>query len=410
MESVADPAALAAAPAHQAAGTPAGRHGKIADIEMLRGFAVIYVLIEHSRLNLFTWVGGQTEKLYIYGGFQTGVDLFFAISGFVIARSLLPTLARAPNRTAYFNATLSFWVRRAWRLTPSAWLWLAVCLFGSVFLNGSHAWGTFRANFEGTIAAMLDIANFRIVHVFARYEAGATFPYWSLSLEEQFYILLPLIVLAAGRWLPWVLGAAVLSQTFLTRSGLDATQLGLLLNQTRSDALLLGVLIAIWSRKPTYALYEPTFLRQNPGAGLFLLGFLLVALAAVGSDRLHIISFPFGVVALVAAILVWVASYDRDYLLRDGPAKRFLIWVGARSYALYLIHIPAYYMAREIWFRIEPHGTIFGPQHMLRIGLTALAILLVLVELNYRLVEVPLRIRGARIADRLARRTIEPVG
>jgi len=379
-------------------------HRRIGDIEMLRGFAVIYVLIEHARLNLFTWISGLHERLYIYFGFQTGVDLFFAISGFVIARSLLPTLARAETSEAYFNATLSFWVRRAWRLMPAAWLWLGIILLGAVFFNHSGAWGSFRANFEGAIAAMLDIANFRIVNVFTRYEPGASFPYWSLSLEEQFYFLLPLIVLASGKRLPWVLAIAVVSQTFLVRSGVGATKLGLLLNQIRSDALLLGVLIAIWSRRPTYRLFEPTALARHPALRLFILAFLLVALAAVGSERLHIVSFPFGVVAVISAVLVWLASYNRDYLCPDGWPKRVMVWVGSRSYAIYLIHIPAYCMAREIWFRMEPRGTIFGPAFMLRLGLTALIGLLVMVELNYRLIEVPLRTRGARIADRLAKR------
>jgi peptidoglycan/LPS O-acetylase OafA/YrhL len=87
-----------------------------------------------------------------------------------------------------------------------------------------------------------------------------------------------------------------------------------------------------------------------------------------------------------------------------GPVKRVMLWVGSRSYALYLIHIPAFFLAREIWFRIEPPGTVLDRRFALRLALTGFGLLLVLTELNYRFVEVPLRRRGARIAQRIAQR------
>jgi len=83
-----------------------------------------------------------------------------------------------------------------------------------------------------------------------------------------------------------------------------------------------------------------------------------------------------------------------------------MLWFGSRSYALYLIHIPAFFVTREIWFRIEPPGTVFTGAFTLRFALTASVLLLTFTELNYRLVEVPLRRRGARIAERIARRAI----
>ena len=198
---------------------PIERHGKIADIELLRGMAVIFVLIEHLPLNLFPWMSGQGTRLYYYFGFWTGVDLFFAISGFVITRSLLPMLEMTSGAAAFFNATLSFWVRRAWRLLPSAWLWLAIILVLSLAFNHSHAFWSFRANLEATVAAVLDVANFRILLVYGKSEPGVAFPYWSLSLEEQFYILLPIALFFAGRRLPWVLGALILAQFFIVRVG-----------------------------------------------------------------------------------------------------------------------------------------------------------------------------------------------
>ena len=182
-------------------------------------------------------------------------------------------------------------------------------------------------------------------------EPGASFPYWSLSLEEQFYLLLPIVAFLSGRRLPWVLGAGVLLQFFIPRSQTGTFQIELVLNQIRSDALLLGVLIAIWSRTPTYRLFDPAALKGRPllGAGIF--GFFVFLLAAAGSLKLHLVTFQVGLVALISAALVLLASFDRNYLMPNGVIKRIMLWVGSRSYALYLVHIPAYFLTREIWFR-----------------------------------------------------------
>lgn len=385
---------------------PIERHGKIADIELLRGMAVIFVLIEHLPLNLFPWISGQGSRLYYYFGFWTGVDLFFAISGFVITRSLLPMLEMTSGAASFFNATLSFWVRRAWRLLPSAWLWLAIILVLSLAFNHSHAFWSFRANLEATVAAVLDVANFRILLVYGKSEPGVAFPYWSLSLEEQFYILLPIVVFFAGRRLPWVLAIGILGQFFVTRSGPHAPELGQVLNILRSDGLMMGVLLAIWSRNPTYHLFEPSGLRRRPLAGLALFALLAVLLATLGGAGLIIVSFTVGLVALVSAALVFLASYDQDYLMPPGLVKNVMLWVGSRSYALYLIHMPSYFLARELWFRIEPPGTVFDHHFMLRLGLTGFGLLFVLAELNYRFVEVPLRRHGVQIARRIAQRSV----
>jgi peptidoglycan/LPS O-acetylase OafA/YrhL len=386
--------------------SPSPGHGKIADIELLRGIAIIFVLIEHTRINLFPWIHGLETRLYFYFGFWTGVDLFFAISGFVIARSLLPTLQAAGGTTGFFNASLAFWIRRAWRLLPSAWLWLAVTLVLAAVFNRSHIFWSFRSNFEGAIAAVLDVANFRIWVVYGKFDPGASFPYWSLSLEEQFYIFLPIAIFVARKWLPYVLGVGILAQFFAARIGPATTHFGLLLNMLRSDALMFGVLIAMWSRHPTYRLFEPVGLKGRPVAVIAIFFLFVLCLAAMGAPGLNLVPFRVGMVALISAVLVFFASYDRDYLFPAGPVKQVMLWFGSRSYALYLIHIPAFFATRELWFRIEPAGTNFGGTFTLRFALTGGMLLLTFAELNYRFVEVPLRRRGARIAQRIAERAV----
>lgn len=368
---------------------------RIADIEVLRGFAVLFVVIHHANGNLITWETSAFTHFYAYFGGWFGVDLFFAISGFVIARDLVPRLQASTNNISALQITLAFWLRRAWRLLPSAWLWLGMILLATLVFNQSGAFGTFRTNFEATIAAIMQVANVRFAESFMRWEYGSSFHYWSLSLEEQFYLLFPLLIILSRRFLPYVLLVLVLAQIFSTRS--------LMFMSFRTDALALGVLLALWSRHPSYQMFKPLFL-AHWRLGAFIMCISFVCMSALGSDQLHIVSIRVGMIALLSALLVWVASYDCDYLCKDGFLKRLYVWAGTRSYAIYLIHIPAFLFTREIWYRLYPEQPGFGDSFLYPFILTAALLTIMLSELNYRLVECPLRIRGSRVAARVLER------
>jgi|HubBroStandDraft_1064217.scaffolds.fasta_scaffold00021_57 peptidoglycan/LPS O-acetylase OafA/YrhL len=387
--------AIEDAPLRPAEAVPAGR-ARIADIELLRGIAVLFVMLHHTHGDLIAWPSRFLDWLFSYSAYWAGVDVFFAISGFVIARSLLPALDACAGEKEYVQTVLAFWIRRAWRLLPSAWLWLAVALLASAAFNQSGAFDPFRANVATTAAALANVENFHLAATFGAGPSGTSFVYWSLSLEEQFYLVLPIAAFLLRRRLPWLAAALVALQIFQPR--------GLVTMVTRTDAILLGVLVAGWSKHPTWRLFEPTGLASSRIAGPALLAVALFALATLGSDPLGIVSLHVGVIAVISAGLVLVASYDRDYLWPPGMTKRVLMWIGSRSYGLYLIHVPVYFLTREIWYRLLPEGGALGPADTLRVTLTALPLLLALGEANYRLVEAPMRRRGAAIAARFGSR------
>nr|BFE92842.1 hypothetical protein GCM10020185_33780 [Pseudomonas brassicacearum subsp. brassicacearum] len=187
---------------------------RIMDIELLRAVAVMGVLFHH--LQGMPFPGGWPGLAALADSFQLwwGVDLFFAISGFVIGRSLIPQLRRCDSPRQFWIVTRDFWIRRAFRLLPSAWLWLLLVLFAVFFLNRSGAFGSVQANLQATLAGFLQFANLRFADAFMHYEYGASFVYWTLSLEEQFYLILPLLVFVSRRYLVWVLLAVVLVQFF----------------------------------------------------------------------------------------------------------------------------------------------------------------------------------------------------
>lgn len=360
---------------------------KIADIEWLRGVSILFVVIFHARPVLIPWPEPLWDHIAVnYVDFMSGVDIFLAVSGFVIARTLLPQLAAAHDATGFLRIALAFWVRRAWRLLPAAWLWLAIILVCAAIFNRSGAFQSFHTNFEATLAAMLSIANYRFGISWFRFDYGASTPYWSLSLEEQFYAALPFAAYVLRRRLAWVLIlllAAVfcLPPTFMVRV-------------FRIHPIILGVLLAMASHSPAWALTEPRFMRNRLAAGLTQFG-LLAAIAAVSPFDQRITAMPFDVIAVLSALLVLIAAHDRDYLCGQGTLRRVMLWLGSRSYAIYLSHDPSFFATREIWFR---WGGGLPPRPDKLFLATALLLIFAGAELTYRLVERPCRRHGARIA------------
>ena len=196
----------------------------------------------------------------------------------------------------------------------------------SLLFNQSNAFGSFRANFAGAIAAMLQVANMHYaINAFSELGMGVTYHFWSLSLEEQFYLALPFMLFFGGRAFAWLAAAIVLAQLLSVRPG---GGLVLYAWMFRTDALFLGVLLAWWSRGEVYPLFEPVFLRTRAWARWFTLVFLCVALATVGSDALRIVEYRLSIVAVLAALIVFVASWDRDYLMAPGRHQELLHVAG----------------------------------------------------------------------------------
>lgn len=366
---------------------------RIMDIELLRGIAVLGVLFHHLQDSLFAAAVPLLQSITLYNQPWWGVDLFFAISGFVIARSLIPALRRCTTGREYWQQTRNFWLRRAFRLLPSAWLWLALMLLACLFLNRSGAFGTLHANIQATLAGVAQYANFRFADSFYRYEYGTSFVYWSLSLEEQFYLLFPLLIVLFRKHLVWALLALVAVQLFTLRTPI--------LMVVRTDALALGVLLAMWSVQPSYRSWEPTFLGR-PWAGLSALVGVSLVLGFMATDRFTFTHYRIGVIALLCALLVWIASYNRDYLMPKGALKNVMTWIGSRSYGIYLIHIPAYLLVREFTFRLQEANLPNPAGHPLPTLLIAFGLIALLSELNYRLIEMPMRQRGASLVQRLS--------
>jgi peptidoglycan/LPS O-acetylase OafA/YrhL len=367
---------------------------RIDDIEVLRGLSVVMILFSHLRLSLIPWEIPWWDHLTkYYFEFWPSVDLFFAISGFVIARTLLPMVRTGKAAGQAPRTLLAFWVRRAWRILPSAWLWLWIMLLQSAVFNRSGAADTFHANYEATVAGMLSIANFRLADMFGQFGYGMSTHYWTLSLEEQFYAVLPLAVLFCGRFLRPVLIVALVALMAMPQSTW--------LSCFRAHPLIIGVLLAMAAESRAFAAFEPVVLGRSRVARWGVFGVLVFCMMAIAPFKQRITTHPIDVAAVLVGALVFIACFDRDYIAPSGMLRRVMLWCGTRSYALYLCHLSVFFGAREFWLRVAPAGTKFGPGWEPTFIATAVVVLVVVAELNFRIVERPLRRRGARIARRI---------
>jgi len=335
------------------------------DIDGLRALAVLSVVLFHA------FPG------WLRGGF-IGVDVFFVISGFLISSIVLRELQQGVFSFA------TFYARRVRRIFPALILVLAVCLaFGWLALFpdeyaqlGKHVVG--GAGFSANLFYWAQVGYFDT--------AADTKPLlhlWSLGIEEQFYILWPvLLLLAWKRGLNLVLVAALLAiVSFLVNVGGLAQHASATFYSPASRAweLLLGAGLACLHARPGASLHLMPRLRLAPNS-LAWSGAILLAAGLALITREH--RFP-GWLALLPAVgaLLLIGAGPQAWFNRVVLSNRLLVWVGLISYPLYLWHWPLLSFARIVESR-EPAPAI-------RAGALLLAILL--AWLTYRVLERPLR-------------------
>jgi peptidoglycan/LPS O-acetylase OafA/YrhL len=351
-------------------------------IDALRAIAVLAVFFYHVS------TGG-----WMPGGFL-GVDVFFVISGYLITSLLLSEYRRAGHLDV-----LRFWLRRARRLLPAVAVMIAVTLVAAAIFTPGNVSGL-RGD---ALASLLYVNNWHLIlsdqSYFQEFAQPSLFRHlWSLSVEEQFYLLWPL-VFAAGmslfgrtRLLIGVLAGAVAS-TLLMIILFDPSQDAARVfygTDTRAMGLLLGVALAmVWHPSRL----QPTI---GPGARWILDGVGILALVMILRTFLEVRDFDpslyrggFLLLAFWTALLVGVLAHPAARLgkvLGNAP----LVWLGLRSYSFYLWHWPVLTLTRP---------GVDVPMHGPLLVALQLAVTLALADLSYRYVEQPFRQRrGSKAA------------
>jgi peptidoglycan/LPS O-acetylase OafA/YrhL len=353
------------------------------DVEGLRAVAVLLVVLYHSGISALS------------GGY-IGVDVFFVISGFVITGVLLRERA-VSGRTSL----LSFYGRRCRRIIPAATLVILATVFLTYFFLGSV--GGSRTATDGRWAAIF-LANFHFISTGTSY-LGAQRPpsplqnYWSLSVEEQFYVIYPtlFLVLAAihtrlSLRARLALGLALVFFGSLAFSILDTSSdpLGAYFSPfTRAWELALGALVAVgtpWFLKvPVRVAAAASWLGLS---AIFISAFLFTSETQYPGS---LVAIPVIGAALIIAGGTAGHRFGAESLLRLAPFRA----LGKLSYSLYLWHWPILILAAEHGGSARP--TFPGSLGWIVVALAASVATYFLVENPIRHAKALFRVRWASV-------------
>ena len=353
------------------------------EIQALRAIAVATVVVFHYWPELIT------------GGY-VGVDVFFAISGFLITAHLV----REVDRTAKVSLP-GFWARRARRILPAALLVLLFCAVATYFWVPLNLWEQFFGEIR---ASTLYVENWNLAAQAVDYLGAENRPspvqhYWSLSVEEQFYIVWPVLILIAMT---------------LARRGSE------LLRRRAIAAMLVLLTLASFiysviatANDPAAAFFiTPTRVWEFGAGGILALAATTTARPAsraavswLGVGAILLASFAFtaetpfpGAAALLPILgtvaVIWAGAPALRWAPLGWMKLRPVQWVGDNSYSIYLWHWPLLILA--------PFVLLDQLTTPIKLGLLALT--LILAALTKRFVEDPLR-SGPLLAGKRPRRT-----
>jgi len=332
-----------------------------AEIDGLRAVAVVPVVLFHAGLSIFS------------GGY-VGVDVFFVISGYLITTILITELSDGNF------SLLKFYERRARRILPALFVVMLACI--------PFAWAWMQAddfrNFSQSLIAVSVFGSNVLFWLQSNYfgpgaETKPLLHTWSLAVEEQYYVLFPLLLMALWRWgrdrVFWVVVAFTIASFLLCLWGIQTMRSATFyLAPFRAWELLAGSICAfVMFRKP-----------QQPSEPLSLIGLALLVYGIFAYDG----QTPFPSVYALAPVLgtaLIILYASPATLVGKLLSMRGFVGIGLISYSMYLWHQPLFAFARI--------KSVFEPSLIVMLPLAVLSVCL--AYLSWRYVEHPFRKHGA---------------
>lgn len=298
--------------------------GHIPQLDGIRAIAALMVMYFH----FFEWhniegsfIKNLIQRTSLFG--QTGVSLFFLLSGFLITRILLST----KNEPNYFK---NFYVKRILRIAPLYYFFLLIYYYIMPLIYG------------GEIAALKDqlIYYTYLQNIFITFSSGIKGPghFWSLGVEEHFYLFWPLLVYLVNNkklilWLIGLICLSIVSRIILISMNYEVFYFTL----TRLDDISFGAMLAVIS------IQYPDLIKYFKGkriiafSTLFFLIVLLLWYFASGKADFTMQILKFVIIGIIYFIFLGYAVFNNNRFIRIFTTKP-LIYLGKISYGLYVYH------------------------------------------------------------------------
>jgi len=330
------------------------------EIDGLRAIAVIPVILFHLNNDLLP------------GGF-IGVDVFFVISGFLITSIILSEYERG-----VFSFT-NFWLRRVIRILP-----VLIAMVLTTLVVGTIILYELDINNLGSqgIATLLSFANISHWLLAGDYwgfaaESSPLLHAWSLSVEEQFYLFFPLLLVVTlkyfHKWLALIFVILSLLSVLLFFLGTQIfPSATFYLLPTRAWELGVGAILAIFFFK--------RHLQLNKNSTLAVIGFLAIMLSYFYISGKNGIS-PFIVIPVFGAALIIAFAKDTDSIINKLLSSAPVVYIGKISYSLYLWHWPILVFSKQLSLK---QNTEFH-------SIYVLTIVFIISVLSYHFIETPTR-------------------
>jgi len=342
-------------------------------LDGIRAFSVIAVMLYHANI------------AWLPGGFL-GVEVFFVVSGFLISSLLIEE-----RESAQRIDLKQFWIRRARRLLPALVVMLAATAVCVAFYATDSA-----PDFRRDVLPSLGYFSnwWQIFAVDTPYFAASSLPVlrhlWSLAVEEQWYLVWPLLFafIFGAKWMrPKISGAllVVCSAAIMTMTALrfvqdDETRTNFLYlsTLTRSSGLLLGAAVAMlwrpWRKNSLPRWWRSSVADAFAVASIAVIG-VLMATVHVADARLY--QGGLAVTTIASAVIIAVVMRPNGLFVKKFFSQELFVEIGRRSYGLYLWHWPIF---------VAVHARDSGNRLAV-----ALALTVIINEFVYQYVEIPTR-------------------
>lgn len=355
------------------------------ELDRLRALIILIVVYFHLAAIYFPWGISLNQNVGM-----TFLDLTFALSGYVISVMIVKNMdGLRLNKSLLHNFIKGFYLRRFLRIFPAAAVVILLVMFCSIFFNKFG----FFSSVTNTLYAIMRIATLTFNYVACDQPQGfALAPYWTLVIEEQFYILFPLFILLTknNQQRVYILLCILVLNIFIWRpvTLFYAPVSGLFYTQTHLDGFIYGCLIYFMSEQVWFNKFKalPMFNKYiRVGLMLGFCGIFIYKYFLPISENAI-----FALMGLVYFIMMLLVVGERNIFAFSVRLNRWLEIIGLRAYSIYLIHSPIIMCANELRYRLDLTQSSWSGQF----AIFTLWLIAGSAEVLYRYVEKPLWDRG----------------